>query len=179
MGILFFGLFNTLIFTQGFAFGYFYFKSPSWMLLISPLTPYLMVLLMCVEIIILKRIFMNKMKPGIYSVYSLCYARKWMADNIIYVSLQFLHTLYATLYTIPFLKALGAKKGKRVEISTVTHISPKLFEVGDGSFFADASMAGTPKAYNNCILYEKIKVGSRTFIGNSVLVPINATIGDE
>lgn len=179
LGILFLGLFNTLIFTQGFAFGYFYFKSPAWMLLISPLTAFLLVLLMCLEIIALKRLFMNKMRPGIYSRYSLCYARKWMADNIIHISLQFLHTLYATLYTIPFLRALGAKIGKGVEISTVTHISPELFEVGDGSFFADASMAGTPKAYNNCILYEKIKVGSRTFIGNSALVPMNATIGDD
>ncbi len=178
-GLLFLGLFNTLIFTQGFAFGYFYFSTPSWMLLISPITATAMVLVLCLEIIIFKRLFMNKIKPGIYSVYSTCYVRKWIADNIVYVSLQFLHTLYATLYTIPFLRALGAKIGKKVEVSTVTHISPELFEVGDGSFFADASMAGTPKAFNNCVMYEKTKVGSRTFIGNSALVPINTTIGDD
>ncbi|HEY9060870.1 MAG TPA: Pls/PosA family non-ribosomal peptide synthetase [Pseudobacteroides sp.] len=179
LGLMFLGLFNTLIFTQGFAFGYFYFTTPSWMLLISPITATLMVLLLCLEIIIFKRLFMNKIKPGIYSVYSTCYVRKWIADNIVHVSLQFLHTLYATLYTIPFLRALGAKIGKRVEVSTVTHISPELFEVGDGSFFADASMAGTPKAFNNQIIYEKTRVGSRTFIGNSALVPINTTIGDD
>jgi non-ribosomal peptide synthetase-like protein len=179
MGLIFFGLFNTLIFTQGFAFGYFYFTTPSWMLVISPITATLMVLLLCLEIIIFKRLFMNKIKPGVYSIYSICYVRKWIADNIVYVSLQFLHTLYATLYTIPFLRALGAKIGKRVEVSTVTHISPELFEVGDGSFFADASMAGTPKAFNNQIMYEKTRVGSRTFIGNSALVPINTTIGDD
>ncbi len=174
-----FGLLSTLIFTQGFAFSYFYFSDPSQMVLLSPITATFIVLLVCVEIIVLKRLFMNRLKPGVYSIYSTYYVRKWAADNIVYISLQNLHTLYATLYTIPFLRALGAKIGKKVEISTVTHISPELFEVGDGSFFADASMAGTPKVYNNCVMYEKIKVGSRTFIGNSALVPINTTIGDD
>ncbi len=175
----FFGLLSVLFFTQGFVFGAFLRKIPAWVLLVSPITATAIVLLSVLEIILLKRLFMNKIKPGVYSIYSMYYVRKWIADNITYISLQLLHTLYATLYTIPFLKALGAKIGKDVEISTVTHISPELFEVGDGSFFADASMAGTPKVYNNNVIYEKIKVGSRTFIGNSALVPINANIGDD
>lgn len=174
-----FGLLSVLFFTQGFIFGAFLRKIPAWVLLVSPITATAIVLLSVLEIILLKRLFMNKIKPGVYSIYSMYYVRKWIADNITYISLQLLHTLYATLYTIPFLKALGAKIGKDVEISTVTHISPELFEVGDGSFFADASMAGTPKVYNNNVIYEKIKVGSRTFIGNSALVPINANIGDD
>jgi len=175
----FFGLLSVLFFTQGFVFGAFLRKIPAWVLLISPITATAIVLLSVFEIILLKRLFMNKIKPGIYSIYSVYYVRKWIADNITYLSLQLLHTLYATLYTIPFLRALGAKIGKDVEISTVMHISPELFEVGDGSFFADASMAGTPKVYNNNVIYQKIKVGSRTFIGNSALVPINANIGDD
>jgi len=173
------GLFSALMLCQGFACGYFYFTTPSWMVIISPITSTFIVLVVIAEIIIFKRLLMNKLEPGVYSIYSVTYVRKWAADNIMNFSLQMLHTLYATLYTIPFLKALGAKIGKKVEISTVMHISPELFEVGDGSFFADASMAGTPKAYNNHIMYEKIKVGSRTFIGNSAIVPINSTIGDD
>jgi non-ribosomal peptide synthetase-like protein len=175
----FFGLLSVLFFAQGFVFGAFLRRIPAWVLLVSPITASAIVLLSILEIILLKRLFMNKIKPGVYSIYSMYYVRKWVADNITYLSLQLLHTLYATLYTVPFLKALGAKIGKDVEISTVTHISPELFEVGDGSFFADASMAGTPKVYNNSVIYEKIKVGSRTFIGNSALVPINANIGDD
>lgn len=175
----FFGLLSVLFFTQGFIFGAFLRRIPTWVLLASPLTASAIVLMTIMEIIAIKKLFMNKIKPGIYSIYSMYYVRKWIADNVTYISLQLLHTLYATLYTIPFLKALGAKIGKDVEISTVTHISPELFEVGDGSFFADASMAGTPKVHNNNVIYEKVKVGSRTFIGNSALVPINADIGDD
>ncbi len=175
----FFGLLSVLFFSQGFIFGAFLRRIPAWVLLASPLTASAIVLLSILEIIVIKRLFMNKIKPGVYSIYSMYYIRKWIADNVTYISLQLLHTLYATLYTIPFLKALGAKIGKDVEISTVTHISPELFEVGDGSFFADASMAGTPKIHNNNVIYEKVKVGSRTFIGNSALVPINANIGDD
>lgn len=175
----FFGLLSVLMFSQGFIFGAFLRRIPAWVLLVSPITASLIVLMTVLEIIFLKKLFMNKIKPGVYSIYSIHHVRKWIADNIVYLSLQLLHTLYATLYTVPFLRALGAKIGKGVEVSTVTHISPELFEVGDGSFFADASMAGTPKVYNNNIIYEKIKVGSRTFIGNSALVPINKSIGDD
>jgi non-ribosomal peptide synthetase-like protein len=172
-------LVSLLVLVQGFVLGIFYNKIPVWLFLASPLTAFFIILLTLFEIILLKRILMYRIKPGVYSTYSFYYVRKWAADNIVYISLQVLHTLYATLYTIPFLKALGAKIGKRVEVSTVTHISPELFEVGDGSFFADASMAGTPKVYNNHVIYDRIKIGSRTFIGNSAIVPISTDIGDD
>lgn len=177
--LIFLAFVSLLIMVQGFSLGIFFNKIPAWLFFASPITALLIIFLTVFEIIVLKKLLMYRLKPGIYSVYSVYYVRKWAADNIIYISLQVLHTLYATLYTIPFLKALGAKIGKRVEVSTVTHISPELFEVGEGSFFADASMAGTPKIYKNHVMYDKIKIGARTFIGNSAIVPISSEIGDD
>ncbi|MDP4197467.1 MAG: hypothetical protein Q8940_20645 [Bacteroidota bacterium] len=143
-----------------------------------PVTAPLSVLIACIEIVVVKKIVLGKIKPGVYGIYTGFYIRKWLVDYLMHMSLSILHTLYATLYVVPFLRALGVTIGKRAEISTVTHISPDLLYIGDESFFADASMAGTPKTYMNQITLAEAKIGRRTFIGNSALVPINTTIKD-
>ncbi|MDQ1252321.1 MAG: hypothetical protein QG646_1442 [Euryarchaeota archaeon] len=156
-----------------------YLKYNFWVLALLPLAAPLSVFVAGTEIVVAKRIILKKTKPGIYGIYTGFYLRKWLVDQLMNMSLAVLHTLYATLYVLPFLKALGATVGKRDEISTVTHISPDLLYVGDESFFADASMAGTPKIYMNRIMLAETRVGRRTFIGNSALVPINTIIGDN
>ena len=150
-----------------------------WALVFSPVAATLFVLILCTEIAVVKKIILGKIKPGIYGIYSWYYFRKWLIDQLMYMSLSALHTLYATLYILPFLRALGMTIGKRAEISTVTHISPDLLDIGDESFFADASMVGTPKIYMNQTMIGGSRIGRRTFIGNSALVPINTTIGDN
>lgn len=150
-----------------------------WSLVFAPVAAILFILILCLEIIILKKFLLGKIKPGIYSIYSGFYLRKWIIDQLMYMSLSVLHTLYATLYTLPFLRLMGATIGKRVEVSTVTHISPDLLFIDDESFFADASMAGTPKVYMEKTQVAESIVGKRTFIGNSALLPANKTIGDN
>ena len=157
-----------------------YLKYNFWVVaLFFPVTAPLSVLITSTGIVVVKKIILGKTKPGIYGIYSGFYLRKWLVDQLMYMSLAVLHTLYATLYIVPFLRALGATIGKRAEISTVTHISPDLLYIGDESFFADASMAGTPKIYMNRIMLAEARIGRRTFIGNSALVPINTAIGDN
>jgi non-ribosomal peptide synthetase-like protein len=147
--------------------------------LFLPATAPLSVIITGAEIVVAKKIALRKTKPGVYGIYTGFYIRKWLVDSLIHMSLSLLHTLYATLYVVPFLRALGVTIGKRAEISTVTHIFPDLLYIGDESFFADASMAGTPKVYMNQFMLAEAKIGKRTFIGNSALVPINKTIEDN
>jgi non-ribosomal peptide synthetase-like protein len=156
-----------------------YLKYNFWALALFPAAAPLSILTASAEIVVAKKIILSKTKPGTYGIYTGFYLRKWLVDQLMNMSLAALHTLYATLYILPFLKALGATIGKRAEISTVTHISPDLLYVGDESFFADASMAGTPKIYMNRIILGETKIGRRTFIGNSALVPIKTEIGDN
>ncbi|HWR25299.1 MAG TPA: Pls/PosA family non-ribosomal peptide synthetase, partial [Methanosarcina sp.] len=143
-----------------------------------PATAPLSVIIAGAEIVAAKKITLRKTKPGVYGIYTGFYIRKWIVDSLMQMSLSVLHTLYATLYVVPFLRALGVTIGKRAEVSTVTHISPDLLYIGDESFFADASMAGTSKIYMNRIMLAEVRIGKRTFIGNSALVPINTTIED-
>jgi non-ribosomal peptide synthetase-like protein len=150
-----------------------------WLLLLSPALAVFTVIFGCLEMALIKRIFVGKVKQGVYDIYSFFHFKKWIVDQMMHASLSVFHTLYATLYTPIFLRMMGAKLGKNVEISTVSHISPDLLDIGDRCFFADASMAGTPKVYMGSVKIAGIKTGSKTFIGNSALLPINSNIGSN
>jgi hypothetical protein len=52
---------------------------------------------------------MPKTPTGIFPLRSWFGLRKWLADNLMSASLSVTNSLYATLYTIPWLRLLGAK----------------------------------------------------------------------
>ena len=61
------------------------------------------------------------------------------------ISLGATNSLYATLYTSPWLRLLGAKVGRRAEVSTVSNIDPDLLIVGQESFIADLATVGAAR----------------------------------
>ena len=150
-----------------------------WIFLATIALAPLFVLMLVLEISLLKWIVMNRMEAGTYHVDSLWYIRKWFVDRLMGISLLSMNTLFATLYTPPFLRMLGAKIGRRVEVSTVTHISPGLLEIADESFVADMACLGAPRVYAGRVLLAPTVIGTRTFIGNAALVPVNVTLGND
>ena len=56
-----------------------------------------------------------------------------------------LFPLYASLFTPVWLRLLGAKVGRGVEVSTVLAL-PTMTTVGDGAFLADDTMVATVRA---------------------------------
>jgi non-ribosomal peptide synthetase-like protein len=56
---------------------------------------------------------------------------------------------------------------------------PDLLEIGEGSFLADACIVGGHRIDGGEIELLPNRVGSRTFIGNSALVPAGIDIGDD
>jgi non-ribosomal peptide synthetase-like protein len=87
--------------------------------------------------------------------------------------------LYATVFFPRFLRQLGAKIGRMVEISTIMHAMPDLLEIDDGSFLADACIVGSQRIYHGVIEIRPNKIGKRTFVGNSALVPSGIDLGDN
>jgi hypothetical protein len=53
--------------------------------------------------------------------------------------------LVATLYLAPWYRALGARLGRFVELSTATSMTPDLLEIGDGGTVADEASFGAPR----------------------------------
>nr|WP_235947321.1 Pls/PosA family non-ribosomal peptide synthetase [Nocardia terrae] len=90
----------------------------------------------------------------------------WATERLLDSARTFLFPLYASLLTPIWLRLLGAKVGKRVEISTVL-LLPKFTVVADGAFLADDTMVASYELGGGWLRIGEAKVGKRAFLGNS------------
>ncbi len=125
------------------------------------------------------KLFFGREKGGVFPVHSGDYLIHWTFDGLLGSLSKVLMPVYATIYLPPLLRLLGAKIGPHAEISTVLHISPDLLEVGEGSFLADACVVGGKRLHNGLLEVRPNKIGARSFVGNSALVPGGIDIGDD
>jgi non-ribosomal peptide synthetase-like protein len=126
-----------------------------------------------------KRLFVGRIKPGNYSTYSLTFLRYWFLNYLMNNTKHLVLPLYATLFFPRFLRSLGATIGRNVEISTISQAMPDLLDIGDGSFLADGCVVGGAKIHGGRIELKANRVGRRTFVGNSALVPAGINLGDD
>jgi len=140
-------------------------------LVITPLLAASYVLLFALEVIVFSRVILRRLKPGTYPLYSKLYIRKWFVDQLITLSLYVLHPAYATVYVSSFYRALGAKIGKRTEISTASEVTHSLLEIGEGAFVADAVTLGEDDVRAQQFTLSKTTIGNNSFVGNSALIP--------
>ena len=148
-------------------------------LLLSPVLAVTYVILMCGLTVAAKRLILGRVEPGRYSMSSWFYVRYWFVQQVNDLALRLLHPIYATLYVVPWYRALGVKVGRRAEISTAAAIVPDLVEIGPESFIADAVLFGAARVEPGALYLDRTRIGRRTFIGNSALLPTGADIGDE
>jgi non-ribosomal peptide synthetase-like protein len=132
-----------------------------------------------VIVVAVKRIAIGRIAPGVYRQHSKDYLRYWFLAYLLSNTREIALPLYATLFLPGFLRLLGAKIGRGVEISTAMRIVPDLLEIGDGSFLADACIVGGHRAYLGMVELQRNRIGRRSFIGNSALVPAGVDIGDN
>ena len=147
--------------------------------LASPAAAVLFVLTVCALVALSKRVIMPQTPTGVFPLRSWFGLRKWLADQLMNTSLGLTNSLYATLYTAPWLRLLGAKIGPRAEVSTVSNVDPDLLVVGAESFVADLAVVGTARHYRGCIALGVTEIGVRTFVGNAALVPSNTRLPDN
>ncbi|MCJ0907249.1 Pls/PosA family non-ribosomal peptide synthetase [Rhodococcus sp. ARC_M6] len=133
----------------------------------------------CVFVAVNKRLVLDRAPVGTHLVRSGLGIRKWMVDKLLEFSLLFTNSLYATLYTAPWLRLLGADIGRGAEVSTVAHIDPDMLTVGDDSFIADMASVGSASFANGRIMFQPTRIGNRSFIGNAAVVPAGMEIGDN
>ncbi|WP_329192126.1 Pls/PosA family non-ribosomal peptide synthetase [Streptomyces sp. NBC_01435] len=135
------------------------------------------VITVCLTVAVGKRMVLPRTPPGTHPARSALGVRKWIADKLLEHSLMFTNSLYATLYTAPWLRLLGARIGRRAEVSTVSHIDPDLLTLGDGSFVADMAGIGVASFAAGRMTFEPTEVGARSFVGNAALVPAGTRLG--
>ncbi|MDI9914722.1 Pls/PosA family non-ribosomal peptide synthetase [Rhodococcus sp. IEGM 1379] len=137
------------------------------------------VITVCVFVAVNKRLVLRNAPAGMHPVRSGLGIRKWMVDKLLEFSLLFTNSLYATLYTAPWLRLLGADIGRGAEVSTVSHIDPDMLTVGQDSFIADMASVGSASFANGRIIFQPTRIGERSFIGNAAVVPSGMEIGDN
>lgn len=130
-------------------------------------------------VLAVKRLLIGRICPGIYPLHSGAYVQYWFLNYLLTNTRHLLLPFYATLFLPPYLRLLGAKIGRHVEISTAMYIMPDLLTLRDGCFLADACIVGGHRIYRGFIDICSNCVGSRTFIGNSALVPAGVDIGND
>jgi non-ribosomal peptide synthetase-like protein len=130
-------------------------------------------LILCTALIsvAIRWLALPRLQPGSWPVHSALFCRKWLANQIQVASLQILHGVYATIYAPTWYRLLGAKIGKRAEISTAMGIIPDMLTLGDDSFIADAVMLGDEQVDAGWMSLDYTVVGDRSFVGNGAYVP--------
>jgi non-ribosomal peptide synthetase-like protein len=95
------------------------------------------------------------------------------------MSLDVLGGLFATLFLNPWYRLLGVRLGKHSEVSTAAAHAPDLLQVGEDAFVADAASLGAPRISRGTIEFKATRIGNRTFIGNSAMVPGGRSVADD
>lgn len=130
-------------------------------------------------VVVLKRCFVGRLRTQSGRLDSFAYLRHWFSTYLLENTRHILMPLYATIYLPPFLRLLGARIGKGTEISTVAYICPDHLEIGDGSFLADACLVGGTRVHGGRFATGAVRIGERSFVGNSALVAAGAQIGSN
>ena len=144
----------------------------------TPLVGASFVLLLTAAIAALKWALVGRVRAGTHAVHGSFYVRSWIVDRLLRMSLDVLGSLHATLYLAPWYRALGARVGRSVELSTVTSAIPDLLELGDESTIADEVSLGAPRVERGLMQMAPTRVGRRAFVGNGGVVPQGTVLGE-
>lgn len=146
-------------------------------LLAAPLAGLIYILLYAGCVLLMKKLLLGRVKAGAYQVRSLFYLRYWIIERLI--GTRILTVLSDSLYYPPFLRLLGAKIGKHVEVGELYYAIPDLLTIEDDSFVASGIFIGAMKIEHGFALLAPLTIGKRTFIGNDAQLPQGTTIGDH
>jgi non-ribosomal peptide synthetase-like protein len=149
-----------------------------WYLAVTPLVALSFIVLFCLEVALCKWLLLGRVQPGRYPLYGSFHFRKWFVDKLMDLVLHVLLPIHTSLYQVPWYRLLGARVGRGTELSTATNVTPDLFTVGDGSFVADSVVLGAARVDGGFLTLGAIRVGSRTFVGNSAVLPPGAAVAD-
>ncbi|MQA31955.1 Pls/PosA family non-ribosomal peptide synthetase [Modestobacter roseus] len=125
-----------------------------------------------------RRLALTETPPGVHHLRSQLGLEKWLGDKLLEMSLTLNNSLYATLYTSIWLRALGTKVGRGAEVSTIANIDPDLLTLGEGSFVADMASVGSATYANGHVAFQTTEIGARAFVGNAAFVPSGSRLGD-
>jgi non-ribosomal peptide synthetase-like protein len=130
-------------------------------------------------VVALRWVILPKVKPGIYSIHSWFYVRKWLLGLVIEVTLETLNSLFATIYMRNWYRLMGCKIGKGSEISTNLAGRYDLVEIGENNFVGDEASLGDEEVERGWMTLKRVKTGNRVFLGNDSIIAQGAVLADD
>ncbi|MEU8272562.1 Pls/PosA family non-ribosomal peptide synthetase, partial [Sphaerisporangium sp. NPDC049002] len=127
---------------------------------VTSLAAFALIVLVCV------RLLGICLHPGQHPVHSRPAWQAWATGRLMAAAHVWLFPLYASILTPAWLRALGMKVGRDVELSTVLAL-PTMTTVGDGAFLADDTMVAPYELVNGSLRVDQVRIGKRAFLGNS------------
>ncbi|MFC4015179.1 Pls/PosA family non-ribosomal peptide synthetase [Nonomuraea purpurea] len=106
------------------------------------------------------------LRAGRHPVHSRQAWQAWATGRLMASARVWLFPLYASVLTPMWLRALGMKVGRGVELSTVLAL-PTMTSVGDGAFLADDTMVAPYELDGGWMRIASARIGKRAFLGNS------------
>ncbi|MGA9858438.1 MAG: Pls/PosA family non-ribosomal peptide synthetase [Solirubrobacteraceae bacterium] len=102
----------------------------------------------------------------------------WFTDALMDASRSALFSLYATVYTRPWLRLAGITVGRRTEVSTAAGLN-RLSGFGATSFATDDVAFMHGRSRGGWLYVAPITVGDRSFLGNGAILEAGTTVGEE
>jgi non-ribosomal peptide synthetase-like protein len=146
--------------------------------LVTALSGPLFVATSCGLLLGARRLVLPATPEGVHHLRSQLGLEKWLGDKLLEMSLLLNNTMYSTLYTSLWLRALGSKVGTGAEVSTIANIDPDLLTLGEGSFVADMASVGSATYANGHVAFRRTEIGARSFVGNAAFVPSGSRMGE-
>lgn len=119
---------------------------------------------------------LGRVTPGVIHLQSAAYARVWIKTGLLDSAGNWLS---GTLFWPIWLRAAGMTVGRGCEISTITDVVPELVTFGDDVFFADGIYLAGPRVQRGTVTLAATTIGSRSFVGNHVVIPAGQHLPDD
>ena len=145
----------------------------------APLVALSFVVFLCAELWLCKWLLVGRLRPGRYDLGGSYYVRKWFVDQLMTMTTDVTEAFYETLFVTPWLRALGARIGRRCEVAALDLVHPDLLELGDECMLADLGILGAQRVRSGWLTLDRVKIGKRVFIGNSAVLPPGTKLGDN
>ncbi len=130
-------------------------------------------------VVVLRWALLPRVRPGVYSIYSGFYYRKWIVSLTTETMLETLNSLYATVFMRNWYRLMGCKVGVGTEISSNFAGRYDLIELGANNFLGDETIFGDEEIHRGWMTLGTVKTGDRSFFGNLSVVPAGSVIDDD
>jgi len=115
-------------------------------------------------------------EPGLQGAWGATAWALWFCEELLGASRTTLFSLYATVYTRPWLRLAGVDVGRRAEVSTATGLS-RLSRFEPTSFAADDVAFAHALSRDGWLRVEPICIGPESFVGNGAILPAGTRVG--